>query len=146
MVFGDFNMVRYASKRLARLGSLFHQTATDVFNDFISICHLRDVPLGRHAYTRIRSNCEKLSKLDRFLVSEDVFNIIQNLEVIALDRLILDYRPIVLRQSIEDYGPVPFKLYNSGLHSPDFDDLVKTAWSELKFVKALICVLFLKIN
>ncbi|GJZ69095.1 hypothetical protein Tco_0632645 [Tanacetum coccineum] len=67
---------------------------------------------GGYAFTRISSNGEKLSCLDRFLVSEDVINIVPNLMALAIDMLISDHRPIILMQSNVDFSLTPFKLYN----------------------------------
>ncbi|GJY51071.1 RNA-directed DNA polymerase, eukaryota, partial [Tanacetum coccineum] len=68
-IFGDFNVVRYPSERI---GSLFNHRSASDFNEFINDCRFWDVPLGGHAFTRISGNGEKLSRLDRFLLSEDV--------------------------------------------------------------------------
>ncbi|GJX80170.1 hypothetical protein Tco_0328319, partial [Tanacetum coccineum] len=88
-----------------------------------------DIPLGGHSFTRITSNGEKLSKLDRFLISEDIPNVIHNLQATVIDCHILDHRPIVLKQSKLDFGPTPFKLFNSWMLNPQFDALVTLSWN-----------------
>lgn len=55
----------------------------------------------------------KLSKLDRYLVSEDVFDTFNNLEVAVSDRNYLDHCRILLHARQIDYGPSAFKFYNS---------------------------------
>lgn len=127
LVFGDFNVVRSSSERI---GSIFNHRSVSDFNEFINDCRFWDVPLGGHAFTRISSNGEKLSRLDRFLVSEDLMNIVPNLMVVSLDRLISDHRPIILMQSNVDFGPTPFKLYNSWLSVPEFDNMVIKVWDQ----------------
>ncbi|GKA23566.1 RNA-directed DNA polymerase, eukaryota [Tanacetum coccineum] len=126
-VFGDFNVVRFSSERI---GSLFNHRSASNFNEFIKDCRFWDVPLGGHAFTRISGNGEKLSRLDRFLLSEDVTNIVPNLMVVSLDRLISDHRPIILMQSNVDFGPTPFKFYNSWLSILDFDGMVTKVWDQ----------------
>nr|GEZ01087.1 cytochrome P450 [Tanacetum cinerariifolium] len=80
--------------------------------------------------TRLLSNGEKLSRLDRILVSEDVMNIVLNLMAISIDRLISDHRPIILKQSNIDFGSIPFKLYNSWLSISKFDNMITKAWDQ----------------
>ncbi|GKF56123.1 RNA-directed DNA polymerase, eukaryota, reverse transcriptase zinc-binding domain protein, partial [Tanacetum coccineum] len=126
-VFGDFNVVRFSSKRI---GSLFNHRSASDFNEFIKDCKFWDVPLGGHAFTHISGNGEKLSRLDRFLLSEDVTNIVPNLMAVSLDRLISDHRPIILMQSNVDFGPTLFKFYNSWLSIPDFDGMVTKVWDQ----------------
>jgi len=63
-------------------------------------------------------------------VSEDVVEVIQNLQAVALDRLISDHRPIILKQAIDNYGPIPINFYNSWLQVLEFDIIVKEAWVE----------------
>ncbi|GJV55467.1 RNA-directed DNA polymerase, eukaryota [Tanacetum coccineum] len=83
-VFSDFNIVGFSSERI---GSLFNHRSASYFNEFIKDCRFWDVPLGGHAFTHISGNGEKLSRLDRFLLSEDVTNIVPNLMVVSLDSL-----------------------------------------------------------
>ncbi|GKA62579.1 RNA-directed DNA polymerase, eukaryota [Tanacetum coccineum] len=98
---------------------------TDLKKYIDSIGAHGNVPFRGHAFTRISGNGEKLSRFDRFLLSEDVTNIVPNLMAFSLDRLISDHRPIILMQSNVDFGPTPFKFYNSWLSIPDFDGMTR---------------------
>ncbi|GJY06227.1 RNA-directed DNA polymerase, eukaryota, reverse transcriptase zinc-binding domain protein [Tanacetum coccineum] len=131
IVFGDFNVVRHKSKRI---GSNFNLTSATAFNDFIIEGRFWDIPLGGHSFTRMTSNGEKLSKLDRFLISEDISNVIHNLQATVIDCHILDHRPIVLKQSKLDFGPTPFKLFNSWMLNPQFDALVTLSWNSAQHI------------
>ena len=71
-----------------------------------------------------------LAVLIGFLVSENMMNIVPNLMVVALDRLISDHRPIILMQSNVDFSLTPFKLYNSWLSVPEFDSMVIKVWDQ----------------
>ena len=51
--------------------------------------------------------------------------------ITALDRLWSDHTLILFNVLKVDFGPSPFKLYNSWLSRDDFDDVVKSAWSSL---------------
>ncbi|GKD00059.1 hypothetical protein Tco_1170333 [Tanacetum coccineum] len=67
----------------------------------------------------------KLSTLDRFLISEDVTIRLPDVRITALDRLWSDNNPILLHIDKTNFGPTPFKLYNSWLLR---DDKIKQ-WS-----------------
>ncbi|GJR61398.1 RNA-directed DNA polymerase, eukaryota, reverse transcriptase zinc-binding domain protein [Tanacetum coccineum] len=73
----------------------------------------------------------KLSKLDRFLISEDVIDLLLDIRIAALDRIWSDHNPILLHVDKIDFGPSPFKLYNSWLLRDGFDDLIKAEWDSL---------------
>ncbi|GJV14196.1 RNA-directed DNA polymerase, eukaryota, reverse transcriptase zinc-binding domain protein [Tanacetum coccineum] len=62
LIFGDFNVVRFASERF---GTAFNHASANVFNQFIRDAHLWDIPLGGHLFTRFNKHGDKLSKLDR---------------------------------------------------------------------------------
>ncbi|GKG36282.1 hypothetical protein Tco_0443960, partial [Tanacetum coccineum] len=46
--------------------------------------------------------------------------------------LISDYQAIILQHSLIDFGPVLFKLFNSWLQAPDFDNIIKNAWDNFQ--------------
>ncbi|GJW80269.1 putative RNA-directed DNA polymerase, eukaryota, reverse transcriptase zinc-binding domain protein [Tanacetum coccineum] len=73
----------------------------------------------------------KLSKLDRFLISEDVIDLLPDIRITALDRIWSDDNPILLHVDKIDFGPSPFKLYNSWLLRDGFNDLIKSEWDSL---------------
>ncbi|GKA93697.1 RNA-directed DNA polymerase, eukaryota, reverse transcriptase zinc-binding domain protein, partial [Tanacetum coccineum] len=79
----------------------------------------------------VRNEQEKLSKLDRFLILEDVIDLLPNIRITALDRIWSDHNPILLHVDKIDFGPFPFKLYNSWLLRDGFDDLIKSEWDSL---------------
>ncbi|GKB03643.1 RNA-directed DNA polymerase, eukaryota [Tanacetum coccineum] len=60
---------------------------------------LEEVPLGGSAYTWCHKSASKMSKLDRFLVSENLLNTCPNISAITLDRFLSDHRPILLREA-----------------------------------------------
>lgn len=90
----------------------FHGPADD-FNKFIDDSKLWDVLLGGHLFTWISSKGEKLRKLDRFLITDDLMGHVPNLKALDLGRMVSYHKPIVLKQFFEDFGPIPFKFYNS---------------------------------
>ncbi|XP_071714442.1 uncharacterized protein [Rutidosis leptorrhynchoides] len=95
MIFGDFNEVRFASERK---NTLFIENRAKWYNEFIKDCNLLDIPLGGRLYTRISDNGSKFSKLDRFLISENVLQQWPNLNAVVLDKKITDHCPIMLQE------------------------------------------------
>ncbi|GKF31140.1 hypothetical protein Tco_0100938, partial [Tanacetum coccineum] len=73
-----------------------------------------------------------MSKLDRFLLSDDVIQDIPNLQVVALDRVWSDHNPILLHSKKYDFGPIPFKNFNSWFGRLDFEDAVKEKWAAIQ--------------
>ncbi|GKC44044.1 RNA-directed DNA polymerase, eukaryota [Tanacetum coccineum] len=112
VMMGDFNEVRYKSDRF---GSNFNAHDADIFNNFIINAGLEEVPLGGSAYTWCHKFASKMSKLDRFLVSEIFLNTCPNISAITLDRFLSDHRLILLREASFDYGPSVFSLLLLGM-------------------------------
>ncbi|GJV03221.1 RNA-directed DNA polymerase, eukaryota [Tanacetum coccineum] len=85
---------------------------------FIVIRVLEDViPLGGSAFTWCHKSATKMSKLDRFFVSNNLLNIFPHISGITLDRFLSDHRPILLREW-HDYGPCSFRVsFNIGFIS-----------------------------
>ncbi|GJS70092.1 RNA-directed DNA polymerase, eukaryota, reverse transcriptase zinc-binding domain protein [Tanacetum coccineum] len=98
----------------------------DNFNSFIDNSSLIDLPLGGHLFTWMNKAGTKLSKLDRFLISEEVVEALHDVRVIAIDLLWSDHNPILLHVSKSDFGPTPFKLFHSWLLRDSFDKLIKS--------------------
>nr|GFA21302.1 hypothetical protein [Tanacetum cinerariifolium] len=69
-----------------------------------------------------------MSKLDRFLVYEDLMSNCPNLSAVILDHYLSDHRPILLREMYVDYGPYPFRLFNYWFELKGFDSFVADTW------------------
>ncbi|GJX99336.1 RNA-directed DNA polymerase, eukaryota, partial [Tanacetum coccineum] len=126
IVMGDFNEVRSEEERL---GSLFNKSSARSFNHFISSSGLVDVKMEGYSFTWSHPSATKMSKLDRFLVSEGIISLFPSLTALCLDRHLSDHRPILLNEIHTDYGPVPFRVYHSWFKREGFDDMVKLAWN-----------------
>nr|GEV16241.1 RNA-directed DNA polymerase, eukaryota [Tanacetum cinerariifolium] len=66
---------------------------------------LIDLSLGGHLFTWLNKAGTKLSKLDRFLISEEVVEALPDVPETAIDRLLSDHNPILLHVSKSDFGP-----------------------------------------
>ncbi|GJS77657.1 RNA-directed DNA polymerase, eukaryota [Tanacetum coccineum] len=127
VIMGDFNEVR---KKAERFGSVFNVQGADAFNLFISNASLEEVPLGGCSFTWCHKSATKMSKLDRFLISESLMSACPNISAITLDRYLSDHRPILMRESHYDYGPVPFRFFHYWFEMEGFDKFVEESWKE----------------
>nr|GEZ77007.1 RNA-directed DNA polymerase, eukaryota, reverse transcriptase zinc-binding domain protein [Tanacetum cinerariifolium] len=85
-----------------------------------------------------------MSKLDRFLVSDSLLCNCPHISSVTLDRYLFDHRPILLRESIYDYGPIPFKFYHYWFEIDGFDKLVEDSWNEIHVVDNNAYMRFMK--
>ncbi|GJV50953.1 RNA-directed DNA polymerase, eukaryota [Tanacetum coccineum] len=128
IVLGDFNEVRSQTERL---GTIFDPRGASNFNEFISTTGLHDLPMGARRFTRMNNLGNKLSKIVRILVSQHAIDKWPNSNIIALPREFSDHTPILLSSLATDFGPIPFKLFNSWLLNPDFFTIVQTCWANM---------------
>ncbi|KAI3509396.1 hypothetical protein L1887_24632 [Cichorium endivia] len=73
-----FNEVQMESEKF---GSVFHASGATAFNNFIATTGLVEVPLGGYDFTWVHGSAGKISKLDRFLVSEGLYENFPNLNL-----------------------------------------------------------------
>nr|GEW45480.1 putative RNA-directed DNA polymerase, eukaryota, reverse transcriptase zinc-binding domain protein [Tanacetum cinerariifolium] len=99
-----------------------------VFNKFVADSGLLEMMMGGKSFTWMNKLGTKMSKLDRFLLSEEVLDDNYNLKAIVLDRLWSDHIPILLHTLKTNYGLIPFKFFHSWFHMKDIDVVVKQAF------------------
>ncbi|GKB96337.1 RNA-directed DNA polymerase, eukaryota, reverse transcriptase zinc-binding domain protein [Tanacetum coccineum] len=128
ILFGDLNEVRCETERF---GSNFSSSDAAIFNAFIQDVGLIDLPMGGKMFTWMNKSGSKLSKLDRFLISNNVLLALSKLQVTVLDRVWSDHNHILLHCQNNDFGPTPFKVYHSWFERCDFDNVVKETWNSL---------------
>ncbi|XP_071740797.1 uncharacterized protein [Rutidosis leptorrhynchoides] len=122
---GDFNEVR---DRNDRLNCEFLEYRANRFNRFIASNSLIEIPISGRHFTRISEDGTKLSKLDRFFVTEKFLNLWEDLSIIALDRKLSDHCPLVLRDKVIDYGLKPFKVFDAWFDKEDVGQVISEAW------------------
>ncbi|GKE05444.1 putative RNA-directed DNA polymerase, eukaryota, reverse transcriptase zinc-binding domain protein, partial [Tanacetum coccineum] len=131
VIFGDFNVVRCSSERV---GSMFSAREASCFNDFIACSGLHDLSMGGQRFTWFNKKGTKMSKLDLYLVSNNFFDVWPNTSVNALNRVISDHNPLLLKAGITvDYGPRPFRVFDHRLKLDELNHLVKTSWSSNQY-------------
>ncbi|GJW36548.1 RNA-directed DNA polymerase, eukaryota [Tanacetum coccineum] len=128
IVMGDFNEVRFAGERM---GSNFNVRGARDFNSFISSSGLVDVQLEGYSFTWSHPTVAKMSKLDRFLISEGFVSLFPHVSAICLDMHLSDHRPILLRDVISDYGATPFRFYHSWFKLNGFEQMVINTWNSI---------------
>ncbi|GKC65619.1 RNA-directed DNA polymerase, eukaryota [Tanacetum coccineum] len=84
ILFGDLNVVRNEQERF---GSIFSSHEADHFKAFIDSSGLIDLPIGGCYYTWMNKAGTKLSKLDLFLILDDILEAIPDIHITALDHL-----------------------------------------------------------
>ncbi|GKC22714.1 RNA-directed DNA polymerase, eukaryota [Tanacetum coccineum] len=97
IIMGDFNEVRCKSERF---GSNFNVQGANVFNSFIVNAGLEEIPLGGCSFTWCHKSATKMSKLDRFLIYENLMITCPNFTATSLERYLSDHRPILLRSKV----------------------------------------------
>ncbi|GJR44939.1 RNA-directed DNA polymerase, eukaryota [Tanacetum coccineum] len=126
VMMGDFNEVRYKSDRF---GSAFNAQGAEDFNSFITSAGLVEVHLGGNAFTWCHKTASKMSKLDRFLISENLLIKSPHFSAITLERYLSDHCPILLRELSFDYGPIPFRFFQHWLELDGFYKYVTEQWN-----------------
>nr|GFB95675.1 RNA-directed DNA polymerase, eukaryota [Tanacetum cinerariifolium] len=71
-----------------------------------------------------------MSKLDRFLILENLLNTCPNISAITLDIFLSDHHPILLREPSFDYGPTPFRFFLFWFDVDGFDKFVTDTWKD----------------
>ncbi|GJT85895.1 RNA-directed DNA polymerase, eukaryota [Tanacetum coccineum] len=131
IIMGDFNEVRVKSDRF---GTHFNPHGAHRFNSFILDSGLVEVNLGGCRFTWCHRSATKMSKLDRFLVSESVISGSPNIKAVTLERFLSDHRPILLKENGYDYGPTPFRFFHHWLEMDGFNTFVENTWKNSPMV------------
>nr|GEV64540.1 RNA-directed DNA polymerase, eukaryota, reverse transcriptase zinc-binding domain protein [Tanacetum cinerariifolium] len=83
--------------------------------------------MGGRKFTWMNKVGSKMSKLDRFLISDDVIQDLPNL--LALDKMWSDHNPVLLHSKKHNFGLTPFKIFHSWFDRLDFEDTVREKWA-----------------
>ncbi|GJV57849.1 RNA-directed DNA polymerase, eukaryota [Tanacetum coccineum] len=128
VVMGDFNEVRFRSA--TNFGSNFNIQGSNIFNSFHLYAWLTEVELGGCTFTWCNKSAKKISKLDRFFVSDNFLNTYPFISAISLERFLSDHHPILLREHHLDYGPITFRFFHYWCEMDGFRKLVADSWME----------------
>ncbi|XP_050908406.1 uncharacterized protein LOC127122036 [Lathyrus oleraceus] len=124
---GDFNTVRVKVERKG-ISNNFNLKEAEDFEDFIRSMDLVDVPLINKKFTWFNLDGSACSRLDRFLISEKLFDLWGVGGIVVGDKSISDHCPIWLNCKIVDWGPKPFKFFKGWCEHDEFTPLVRNVW------------------
>ena len=109
-IVGDFNSIRHQHERINSSHSVGNSTSISEFNTWISDMALEEIRSVGRNFTWYRPNGTVMSRLDRFLLSDEWLSQWPDTTQFVLDRDFSDHCPILLRSRIIDWGPKPFKI------------------------------------
>nr|GFA35616.1 RNA-directed DNA polymerase, eukaryota, reverse transcriptase zinc-binding domain protein [Tanacetum cinerariifolium] len=113
-----------------KLLTFIHQHQAQIFNSFIESSGLKEMLMGGKYFTWMNKSGTKMSRLDRFLISDEILDENIDLKAIVLDRLWSDHSPIPLHSLKTNYGSIPFKFFQLWFQRKDIDDVVKQAFAD----------------
>ncbi|KEH40025.1 endonuclease/exonuclease/phosphatase family protein [Medicago truncatula] len=122
-VCGDFNDVWCSEER--RSVNVRHSSLDfSHFNSFIGDNSLHDLPLGGRKFTWFKGDGRSMSRLDRFLLSEDWCLAWPNCLQLAQLWGLSDHCPLVLSVHEENWGPRPSRLLKCWTDIPGYKQFV----------------------
>ncbi|KAK3229325.1 hypothetical protein Dsin_001206 [Dipteronia sinensis] len=123
---GDFNTVLLEKERR---GGVFNKWSARAFNSFILHAKVIDTPLRGMEFTW-SNNRESGSwaRLDRFLVSLEIFLWFPDLVQREVPRSISDHNAITLGSSKKLWGPSPFRIFNGWMEDQFLTAQIKRNW------------------
>ncbi|GAU16975.1 hypothetical protein TSUD_37330 [Trifolium subterraneum] len=130
-VCGDFNVVKHVDERRTSRGgprSLDHIP----FNLFIDDNNLIDLPLSGRKFTWFKGDGLSMSRLDRFLLSEEWCLAWPNCKQTARLRGLSDHCSLVLFANEEDWGPRPSRMLKCWRDIPGYQVFVKDRWKSIQ--------------
>ncbi|KAK1427628.1 hypothetical protein QVD17_16319 [Tagetes erecta] len=86
-----------------------------------------------HRFRWASKNGRKLSRIDRILVCSSFINCWSEACYYALSRHLADHSPLILSMTSQDFGPIPFRFFNSWMSRPGFDTMIKKANDDFSF-------------
>ncbi|GAU43818.1 hypothetical protein TSUD_248070 [Trifolium subterraneum] len=101
------------------------------FNRFIDETALIDLPLSGRKFTWYKSDSLSMSRLDRFLLSEEWCLTWPNCTQVAQMRGLYDHCPLVLMSSEENWGPRPIRMLKYWKDVPGYYQFVRDKWNVL---------------
>ncbi|CAJ2641817.1 unnamed protein product [Trifolium pratense] len=130
-VCGDFNAVKHVDERRSVRGG--HRSLDHVpFSRFIEENTLIDLPLIGRKFTWYKGDGFSMSRLDRFLLSEEWCLAWPNCRQVARLRGLSDHCPLVLSANEDDWGPRPSRMLKCWKDVPGYHSFVREKWNSLQ--------------
>lgn len=124
---GDFNADKSLSERRGAT-SQKNRAEINAFSQFIEDMELGDIPVYGRKFTWHKSDGSVMSRLDRFLVSEEWLDIWGNSSQWILNRDFFNHCRIILKTTSSNWGPKSFQFNNCWPKHRGFEEMVKQFW------------------
>ncbi|XP_057447788.1 uncharacterized protein LOC130739495 [Lotus japonicus] len=122
---GDFNSTLNSGERRG-----MQDIIDPAFQNFVMGLNLADLPLSNTDFTWYSSrNGGIWCRLDRWLISKDSMVFFEGVSQAAEIWGFSDHRPVLLSLGTSDFGPKPFRFYNSWLLDKEFQELIAEWWN-----------------
>ncbi|GKU93781.1 hypothetical protein SLEP1_g7347 [Rubroshorea leprosula] len=125
---GDFNAIRCKEEKK---GKTYDTSDMCKFNNFISETGLLEIPLKGRKFTWYKPDGSAMSKLDRFLLSNELLLCFPDISMRGLSRDISDHCPIVLETCAIDWGPKPFCSLDCWWNHEGFANFIQEKWTNM---------------
>lgn len=123
---GDFNVCRYENERH---NCVTRSRAMRGFSEIIQDLGIIDLPLQGAYYTWSRGeDLYQASRIDRFLISPEWNECFKVVKQVALPRVILDHKPLLLENGDWKMNPSYFKFENMWLQVDGFMKKIEEWW------------------
>ncbi|KAL8466630.1 hypothetical protein ACS0TY_035612 [Phlomoides rotata] len=126
-VVGDFNAIKEEYERVGR-AEFTDQQGIRLFWEFIELSNLIDLPLRGLAYTWYRPDGSCKSRLDHLLVNDQWLLNWPNATLKGMGRSVSDHCPIFTYYGKKNWGPKPFRFFNSWLSHAGLGTFVAEKW------------------
>jgi hypothetical protein len=129
-VAGDFNSInrREDMRGVNEASSSLISMEMREFGEFMETMDLVDLPLLGRRFTWFHPNGRSMSRIDKFLVSEEWSDVWGVCSLWVLPRDISDHCPLILKKDNFDWGPRPFRFNNYWLEHKNFKKIVEETW------------------
>ncbi|XP_058784109.1 uncharacterized protein LOC131658877 [Vicia villosa] len=125
---GDFNSISSLEEIVGKSGRNYRREMSE-FNAFIEEMDLVDLPTIGGKFTWFNSNGKAMSRIDRFLLSEDFIDDWKVEGQFIGERDVSDHALIWLKDKSRNWGPKPFRFINSWFDHVDSNSFVKKEWN-----------------
>jgi hypothetical protein len=102
------------------------------FDSFISETELVDLPLIGRKFTWSKLDGSSMSRIDRFLLTENWCNQWPICSQWCLDKGLSDHCPILLCEKITNWGPKPFRTLNCWSEMEGYHKFVEEKWRSME--------------
>ncbi|XP_058760200.1 uncharacterized protein LOC131633504 [Vicia villosa] len=128
---GDFNVIKDRMERKGR-STIVHYKDLDSFSEFIQKSASVDIPCKGKMFSWYSGDEKSMSRIDRFLVFDNVVSRWGVVGQLIEDRDISDHSPVWIVSDVTNWGPKPFKFNNEWFSLESFMPFGENEWKKIK--------------